>query len=317
MSSARKDVGGSVEKLLGLAALSLEVVRRGYLTRWLLSRLVGAWVHHLCFRRAGFCLLNAVFTWSRARDVSQHRWSRLPSSVCDELLSVSCLWPLWRTSLDAGLSRRILASDATLSEGCVATAPLDREEAVWLYSRLPRRGGSVVVGRDDSGERTFLSSGTVVHDVLLGEFVRGCSFKNVCTYPFRKQAHINVQEAVAYRTLLKHAAKSSDLQGTRCPVLLDSRVVQQVALRGRSSSSQLNSIFLRALPYILFSNLYPMCVWVPSAENPADDGSRGKKVRANTVVSEVVAKSIEEARLRFPWASQVEEDRDRRGPSSA
>ena len=292
LDGARGDVGAPVEKASALAALTLRVVQKGLCSRRLLARVVGTWVHHLSFRRCGLSILSSVFAWTGARCKDPFRVEVLPNKVMDELLVLSVLWPLWRSNLRAGVARTLLCSDATLTMGSVAETSLSVEEATWLYARAPRRGGGVFEGRDAQGDMTFRTSGEPAEDPFLYNWVGSKAFEQICDYNFRRHAHINVQEAVALRTLIKHVANRSDLRHTRIPILLDSRVCQQVVLRGRSSSAKLNSTFLRMCPYLLVGDLYLLPFWVPSEHNPADDGSRGKSLRHCSSLAEVVTEDI-------------------------
>ena len=154
-------------------------------------------------------------------------------------------------------------------------------------------------GRDETGEMTFRTSGTPADDPFLYEWIASKSFTQVCDYDFRRMAHINVQEAVALRTLIKYAVGQKPLRGTRVPVLLDSRVCQQVVLRGRSSSAKLNSTYLRMCPYLLFGDIYVLSFWVPSEHNPSDDGSRGKSIRLQSDLPQVVRDDIVQTAARY------------------
>ena len=63
------------------------------------------------------------------------------------------------------------------------------------------------------------------------------------------------------------------------PLVVDSLVGQSVITRGRSGSHNINRVLQQALPYVMFANLYVLCLWVRSAANPSDDGTRHVPLR--------------------------------------
>ena len=87
-------------------------------------------------------------------------------------------------------------------------------------------------------------------------------------YRFRRSAHINVLEAVAYGILLRDFATTAP--SSRPVIITDSRVVLGAAAKGRSSSKVLNGPLRAALPYVLAKELYPGGIHVNSEYNPAD-----------------------------------------------
>ena len=107
----------------------------------------------------------------------------------------------------------------------------------------------------------------------------GCClpWKALIQYKFRKVNHININEELSYRSLIKHVAKTSPSH--RFGVLLDSRVVIGCNSKGRSSSAKLNYYLSTCLPYILGGNLYPAHFHVGTHDNAADDPSRLRELR--------------------------------------
>ena len=95
-------------------------------------------------------------------------------------------------------------------------------------------------------------------------------------YKFRKVAHINVLEGVAYGTLLRNLAATAP--ESRPVILGDSRVVLGATSKGRSSSAALNGTLRASLPYLLGGDLYPGGLHLNSEMNPADGPSRGRPV---------------------------------------
>eukprot|EP00971_Amphidinium_carterae_P071684 1417899-Amphidinium_carterae.2 len=77
-------------------------------------------------------------------------------------------------------------------------------------------------------------------------------------------------------------------------------VCEHFIRKGRSSSRQLNSVLQRALGLRLVHGLEPLPMWVPSATNPADDPTRGVKIRKATPMNA----SMEEQWLRAMQGSE-------------
>ena len=108
------------------------------------------------------------------------------------------------------------------------------------------------------------------------ELAGSVSWRPRFAYRFRRAAHINVLEGVAYGTLLRNLAASCP--GSRPVVLTDSRVNLGASAKGRSSSTALNGVLRRSLPYVLGGDLYPGGLHLNSGDNPADAPSRGRAV---------------------------------------
>ena len=111
----------------------------------------------------------------------------------------------------------------------------------------------------------------------IGHLGKSLCWRKLIQYSFRKANHINVNEQLSYRSLLKHLAKSSP--HSRFAALLDSRVVIGCNVKGRSSSKQLNYYLGSTLPYIIGGDLYPNLLHISSGDNASDDTSRFVKLR--------------------------------------
>ena len=111
----------------------------------------------------------------------------------------------------------------------------------------------------------------------ISELGRSLHWRKVLQYAFRKLNHINIDESLSYRSLLKHLAKTSPK--TRFCTLLDSRVVIGSSAKGRSSSKQLNFYMSTTVPYIIGGDLYPYLLHIGTSDNPSDDVSRFVQLR--------------------------------------
>ena len=108
----------------------------------------------------------------------------------------------------------------------------------------------------------------------------GLTWKKLIQYRFKKANHINVNEHLSYRSLVKHVSKTSP--HSRFCALLDSRVIIGCNAKGRSSSKQLNFYLGSSLPYIIGGDLYPALLHIGSKDNASDDVSRFVKLRKAT-----------------------------------
>lgn len=106
----------------------------------------------------------------------------------------------------------------------------------------------------------------------IGQLGRSLPWKKVIQFSFKQSNHINVNEQLSYRSLLKHVSKTTP--HSRFCALLDSRVVIGCNAKGRSSSKQLNFYLSSALPYIVGGDLYPFLLHIGSSDNFSDDISR-------------------------------------------
>ena len=102
-------------------------------------------------------------------------------------------------------------------------------------------------------------------------------WKTIIQYRFRQLNHINVNEELSYRSLVKNLAKTN--ANSRFGVLLDSRVTIGCNAKGRSSSATMNHYMCSCLPCVLGGNLYPALFHVGTHDNVADDPSRLKDLR--------------------------------------
>ena len=307
ISSSRRDVRGAVDKLRQLAVITSYLALVGCCSTVIMRRLVGCWVHHLMFQRCAMCLLDSVYKWMHEPNVDITRWRRISNAVLEELIGLVALCPLFASSLDSLIAPRVLASDATLNMGAVVDAPLTVEESVWLWGRGQRRVGSVLLKNlfSEEPEDPLEVKGGVPDDDLLHAWIGSKQFTTLISYRFSSRRHINIQEAVALRTLVKRALKDPEMRGRRIPILLDSQVVHSVAIRGRSSSSALNRVLQMTLPYLLFTNSSLISFWVRSAHNPADDPTRHAKIREAGPTPPEVRAAIDGVADAWPWALHV------------
>eukprot|EP00971_Amphidinium_carterae_P063954 1265951-Amphidinium_carterae.2 len=278
--------------------------RRRLIPIKLLERVIGQWVHQLLFQRAAMSLLDDLYVVLHKRRQGKSL-VLLSKGAIDELITLVCLWPLFTADLGRPVSRLVTATDATLQRGAAVVGTMEPSEAVWLWHRLPRRPGSISWCQD-SNELGVLEAGQP--DGMLEDFLNSHALRVVLNYKFAFAQHINIQEAVAVRSMIKWLVRDPLQHGIRLPVLVDNLVVQSVLARGRSCSRALNKCMRSLGAFLLFSNVQILAGWVRSAENPADDPTRGARLRAPRPRSDDLVAELTMTKdvLRYPFEATLD-----------
>ena len=99
-------------------------------------------------------------------------------------------------------------------------------------------------------------------------------WKFVKALRFTRADHINVLELYMYLYTLKWKTRCLRNFHSRALHLIDSQVALAVAVKGRSSSRQLNQLLRQICSVLVSSDLYPLLGFIASADNPADEASR-------------------------------------------
>ena len=114
----------------------------------------------------------------------------------------------------------------------------------------------------------------------IGELADSLQFGEVVRYRFTRQGHINIQEARARKTWLKHLCRH--FRRSRTIGLIDSRVLLGASAKGRSSSAALSHVQQTELPFVLGGGLYTGGLHIYSSKNRADGPSRNRPPDAPT-----------------------------------
>eukprot|EP00971_Amphidinium_carterae_P062188 1230986-Amphidinium_carterae.4 len=99
ISSERRDVRGNVEKLKALVFLTVEVLRKPFVSTHVVQKIVGFWVYHCLFQRTALCVLQETYRWLEEGKDDLHARRQLPSRVRQELQGYVLLFPLLRADL--------------------------------------------------------------------------------------------------------------------------------------------------------------------------------------------------------------------------
>lgn len=112
---------------------------------------------------------------------------------------------------------------------------------------------------------------------LVNEVAQGCTWKEVTSWKFKKESHINILEEAA---LLRQASwVARDGRSKRVVNLVDSNVVRCASAKGRSSSLGLSTILRRFCALCVGAGLYYTLAFCPTRLNVSDDPTRLRPVR--------------------------------------
>ena len=110
--------------------------------------------------------------------------------------------------------------------------------------------------------------------VDLAEFARKSRWSQAVRHKWVWQDHINLQEGRAHLLALEWLSRQPSLHNCRQPFLIDNQAVVGALVKGRSSSRRLLRICRKAASYFMFTGIKPICVWIPTECQPADEASR-------------------------------------------
>eukprot|EP00971_Amphidinium_carterae_P195244 3874301-Amphidinium_carterae.1 len=296
-----------------LVLATLEVCKAHLVAPLVLHVIVGHWQHHLTFNRACMCVLEKTYTWLRSSYVGERvgttkKW--LSRCVRDELLSLCILAPLMSQHLDTPLSQQLVATDATIERGAVVIATLatpSQAAFLWLASDKPISKMTFVPQMSCVEEKQDLFALRLPQRAndALNAFVESSQFRAAASFSFRNKAHINRQELLAWLSGLRCVIRHRLASQQRIFCIIDSMVCEHVIRKGRSSSRQLNAVLQRALGLRLVHGLEPLPMWVPSATNPADDPTRGVKIRRATPMDASMMEQWRSAMQDAGWPTVV------------
>ena len=288
--------------LLGIA-MSTGIARSRQATGSALTSAVSLWGHALLFNRAAWCFFDDVYHVAGRLGTSQE-WATVDRTAVDELLTVALLSPLLGTNIRAPVRSELVCTDA---RGGVFTgvgavrAEVRPEVARELYRHRTRRGGYVraetpqeVRAREriDWSEKLLELRPDLVDDDDHSDDDADDEpsdprwFGEVCkciqwlrTFQYRSKGEpINRGELRAVRTAVRRLLRSGHF-GVRQIIGIDSKVVEGIIAKGRSSSRELNLLMRSLAADMLVGDIQLGILGLASKHNPADEPSREKRVR--------------------------------------
>eukprot|EP00971_Amphidinium_carterae_P314555 6252250-Amphidinium_carterae.2 len=303
LNGAEKTVAVSREKRHLLVLATVRVLRRQWVNPDLVQKIVGHWCYVFSMKRSLMCLLQYTYGWLRHPQVEGRVRCRLPRRIRDELLLLCAFaWSAF-TQCDLLPSRTIYASDATIAMGAVVACTLSPAEALWVWLQTDTQAVPMLYQGDRAAEM-FLLLQPLASRELVERWAAAKDFHVRAVFSFRESAHINKQELLAWRCALRSSVRKRTALRSRAVFLIDSQVVTNIIRKGRSSSRSLNHILGTCLPLMLLGQVIPEPLWIRSAANPADDPTRGVRLRhAGPPDAEVEQELADLPRVApWPWA---------------
>lgn len=291
-------VGTPQHKLRHLAELISATCKLKLVSKKLLQGLTGLLVHPFLHKRIAMSILQDTFAWiQRLKDGES---KPLPIAVKEELLGCGLILPLVHSNIRWEVSRRVGASDASLSHGGRAATEVSVPIAQTLYRYAEHRGEHVRLDwqRGAVAPESSMRRAPPELEALLGDL----PWNQTETCSFAHKQHINILEARMIHHELRDLVMSSP-KPLRSVLLVDSRAAAGAWAKGRSSSRNLNRIIRQSLGWSLAGRKSLHLVWVRSECNPADYPSRSKRIpdpptEASAVTKEAFGDQCEDYRVR-------------------
>eukprot|EP00971_Amphidinium_carterae_P088889 1759175-Amphidinium_carterae.4 len=304
LNGEQKTIGVSAQKRHLLVLATVRLAQPRLVTPASVQRLVGHWCYVFSMRRNHMCLLQYVFSWLRDPLVDGRRSCRLPRRIRDELLLLCAFAWSATTPCCQVPSRTVYASDATLRKGAVVASDMSDLESVWLWVQTDTKAEPMLYQGDKASDM-FLLLNPLLSRGRVEEWMASKQFHMRAVFSFRREAHINMQELLAWRCALRAAVRKGSAIGHRAVFVLDSQVVTNVLRRGRSSSHSLNLVLGTCLPLEILARVTREVLWVKSAANPADDPTRSAPLRKAGPLSVDVLEEIKATPAMAPWPYAV------------
>jgi hypothetical protein len=319
LDSDKQRASGEVDTMVQLIRVTLAACLSEHLDAHSLSAIVSTWVHMTSFAKCSLVLFDKLF-----QTVDQNRKTgkrRIGIEERDELLAVVLLAPFLHADLGAELATEAFCTDATTTMGAIVRTDITALESVFLWSRLPRRGGPTRLWTEDavdlSHDALRWNEELTPEDHLLGQWIDETQWQHVVAWKMGKEAHINLQEGNAIAALVRRTGKRRVNWRKRCFLLVDSQVNRGAWTRGRSSSSKINRIMRKTLGYTLGVGIRWHLGYVRTHLNPADDGTRFKRLRPAKAASMLIQKALALAGSLFPRPLRVTRRQRRRAQRAA
>ena len=287
LDGIRGTVTPSGSRAAPLASLTLKVVNLGVATIGLLQALAGGWVSIMLLSRRTLSILDRVYAVQEGRD--QRDIVRLSPSLAEELLLCVVLAPLMQSDLRLAHDDQVQATDASnwgeagvsARLGVKAVKELCRHNcSKGAWTRLLPRSLAWLrerhlcpIDEELPGEQNVYKASP-----LFTEVARSLDFELDFSSPAPKLRHIN--EGELRGVLLGEARRAYRRPFCKFLTLCDSQVACGCLAKGRSSSATLRKQLLQSLGVQLSLGVLSIVAYIASEDNPADDPTRGKKIRA-------------------------------------
>eukprot|EP00438_Fugacium_kawagutii_P034813 Skav226550 [mRNA] locus=scaffold421:226537:230826:- [translate_table: standard] len=279
-------VRGCVPRAASLCWITSEVVSLGFVTVGLLEMISGGFVALFGFRRRMMSLLDLVYSAQAGR--SQEEVVKLSGKLKDELLALCILCPLAVSDLRVPFCKSVYMVDASGWGEAVCEASLEGgmvseihrhglSRSSWTRLLTPfkayMRSKSLLEPTEElpPGEEPYQSH------PLWDAAARCLQYRVRWKRKAKRERHINIGELRSF--LQAERCAGHDHGSVRVPVGSDSQVTAGAIIKGRSASHSLNRELRRSLPDVLGLGIYSCTGYVNTKANPADDPTRGAKLR--------------------------------------
>ena len=284
-------VGTPLVKLKQLSTLITKVCHLKVVSKKLLQKVLGLFVHPCMHQRLLMCILQESYLW--VEKLCENKPKKLPVAVREELLTLGMLLPLCHSNIRWPVSNRISATDASLSGGGRAATLTTPSISQTMYRYSVHKGEAVRLDWIHGGlsPPTELSAAPQQLEDLMQAHV----WNTTGRCKFGHKQHINLLEMKMLKAELVDLVQTS-VEPSRIVVLVDSRVVAGAYSKGRSSSKQLNRILRSMLCWSLVGRKSLHLLWVQSSKNPSDHPSRGARIpepkRDDPILKEIFGERV-------------------------
>ena len=212
----------------------------------------------------------------------------VPTDAANECFLFLALSPLASVDMERRFLNIVVACDAAPEFGFgVAVKASDADTVRHLAAQASQIDRYLALDGVTDGFAHKAAYGSPVElRAKLGDFTPVLSLKA------RRLAHSGELEAHGLLLLTQWVARSAVRHSSRVVTAIDARAVLGAARKGRSSAPTLKRAIKRVAATCLAADLQLLTLWVPSAHNPADAPSRGKRPRPTVTNPSKVIKAM-------------------------
>lgn len=284
-------IRANITRAVSLCWIAQQVASLRLASIGLLESLAGGFVSILSYRRRMLSLLDSIYSVQSNRQQSDI--VHLPDTLVDELTLLSILSPLAVTDIRTPFDEFVYCVDASDWGEAVVRSHVGASMGKELHRHALKR--SVWTKMLSPFKKSLREKGLLSCDAELppGEepysehpmwqtAARGLSYDLVCKSRARRKRHINLGEVKSFLDAELSAGLSSG-SGTRVPIIADSQVSLGAVTKGRSASPGINRLLRASLGPLLGLGVYSSGAYARSADNPADDPTRGQIIRGASI----------------------------------
>jgi len=264
----------------------IDLADHGRASPKMFSRLLGLLQWFAQPSRWLFSIFDRAYRYRNAQP--EDTVTEVPADAANECLLFLALSPLASVSMERRFLELVTACDASPAYGFgVAVKACDLATVRRLAAQSSQLDRYLSLDGITEGFEHKPAYGSPVQlKAELGDFTPVLSIKA------RRHAHSGELEAHGLLLLTQWVARTATRHSSRVVVAIDARAVLGAARKGRSSAPTLKRAIMRVAATCLAADLQLMTLWVPSAHNPADAPSRGKRLRSTTPNPDKVRKAL-------------------------